>query len=155
MKRPKSICLSAILVLVGSLIWLSLNLSFIAVALNGEPHMSPFSFMTETILFGFLASLSLLGIATCIGLLLFKQWARISILWFAGFLVLFGTLMTAFYVCLIIWPSNKTPWMSDESPPSVISNMFMLLLLFLPMTFLGTWWLRLFNKPSVKELFAG
>jgi len=101
---------------------------------------------------GFMMCLSLFGIATGIGLIYLRNWARISILIWGGMLVFFSGIgiPTAF-----LMPIPPTP----SAPDLPASGMQAVRLIFLAIygmpLLIGIWWLILFNRKTVKAQFAG
>ncbi|HEY4710276.1 MAG TPA: hypothetical protein VIH46_08910 [Candidatus Acidoferrales bacterium] len=91
------------------------------------------------------------GIASGIGLIKTRQWARISMLAFSGILILFSL-----PVVLVI-AAARFPQSSDPSLPAnfmVIMRVSMAAI-FVLIAALGGFWLYFFNKKSVKAQFLG
>ncbi|HEX4545097.1 MAG TPA: hypothetical protein VH110_01970 [Candidatus Acidoferrum sp.] len=96
--------------------------------------------------------LSVLGIATGIGLLLLRNWARFSVLIWGGFSVFFGGVgIPIAFLAPFLQPPGAAP-LSAESVRLV--RWMMLVIYGVPLT-AGIWWLILFNRKSVKAQFSG
>jgi len=96
--------------------------------------------------------LSLFGIATGIGLIYLRNWARISVLIWGGFSVFFG-LIGIPIAFLTQFPANpNSPALPAESMQAV--RWILLVIYGIPLL-IGVWWLILFNRKSVKAQFAG
>ena len=96
----------------------------------------------------FMVVLSGLGIATAIGLLRLKPWARTSILIFSGFAapICFLTTAVAAFV-----PLGDTPGVPTDAGivRALVIGIYALPLL------ITVWWLVLFTRPSVRAAFSG
>ena len=99
MSKPVGVTISAVLVVLGSFLWMILGLLALvgAVTQGAESPLSPW------VRYGSASSLMILsawGLLTGVGLFMWKHWARISILVFAG-LVIYGfvtwVLLNTFY----------------------------------------------------------
>ena len=142
--RSQGVTVSAVLVLLGSLFWLLMAI-FMYVAVEIVPQLSdPIVRRTTHFFYGLPAILSLLGIATAIGLFRLRSWARISLLIFSCLIGFSGALLTA----LFVWGSLSSPQHN-----TVISTTLMILIFFLPMMLFGFGWLYFFNRSAVKEQF--
>ncbi len=88
------------------------------------------------------------GLASGIGLLRYRNWARISTLVWSGITLVFGSLV--FLVTLAI----KIP-VSPNAPPQTASlaRLFIALLFGLPDA-VAIWWLILFSQKSIRLMFA-
>jgi len=101
---------------------------------------------------GFMICVSLFGIATGIGLLYLRNWARISLLIWGGFSVFFG-LIGIPIAFLTQFPANpNSPALPAESLQVV--RWILLVIYGVPLV-IGVWWLILFNRKTVKAQFAG
>jgi hypothetical protein len=150
MKRSIGVTISAILVLIGSLLWLAISL-LMAIAMAFQPvpaSPSPWIQRGAMAVAGFLTVCSLVGLATSIGLFRLKRWARISLLIFASVLVYTGG---GAAVSTLLFPLGT----QQELSPQVASTIWIVILLFffLPTVAIGGWWLYLFNKTTVKAQF--
>jgi len=96
--------------------------------------------------------LSLFGIATGIGLIYLRKWARISILIWAGFCAFFGVIGIPI---ALLMPFSPTP--NTANLPAEGMQLFrgILLTIYGMPLLIGIWWLVLFNRKSVKAQFAG
>ncbi len=107
------------------------------------------SFMRASYLIGGIILLALFagGIATGIGLLRLRLWARLSILVFSGALVL----LFGFSAATII----STPFPQTGAPPAVAARVKAGITIFYGIfALLGAGWLYFFNRKSVKQQFA-
>jgi hypothetical protein len=101
---------------------------------------------------GFMICLSLFGIATGIGLLYLRSWARISVLTWGGLFVFFGVIGILF-IFLMPFPTNpNAPGLDPAAMPGVRLILF---LVYGPPLAIGAWWLILFNRKGVKAQFIG
>jgi len=95
--------------------------------------------------------LSLFGIATGIGLIYLRNWARISILIWGGMLVFFGGIDIPIAFLMPIPPTPSAP----DLPVADMQAVRLILLAIYGMPLLiGIWWLILFNRKTVKAQFA-
>jgi len=101
---------------------------------------------------GFMMALSLFGVATGIGLLYLRKWARTSILTWGGLSVFFCGVGMLIFSLLPFPPNPNSPELAPESMPGV--RLFLVLVYGVPLL-IGVWWLILFNRPSVKAQFTG
>jgi hypothetical protein len=101
---------------------------------------------------GFMMCLSLFGVATGIGLLYLRNWARISILIWGGLSVFFGVIGMLFVFLMPFSPNANAPELTAGSMPEV--RLILLLVYGVPLL-MGGWWLILFNRKSVKAQFIG
>jgi hypothetical protein len=100
----------------------------------------------------FMICLSIFGIATGIGLILLKNWARISVLIWGGLAVFFGVLGIPI---ALLMPLSVPPGTAELPPGSVQLLHGMLLAIYgLPLA-VGVWWLILFNRKTIKAQFVG
>jgi hypothetical protein len=100
----------------------------------------------------FMACLSLFGIATGIGLIFSRKWARISVLVWGGLAVFFSVFGIIF---AFLTPLPVTPG-AVELPAGTMHTVRIFLLCFYGVpAAIGTWWLILFNRKSVAAQFAG
>ncbi len=100
---------------------------------------------------GFLICLSLFGMATGIGLIYLRNWARISVLIWGGFSVFFGLIGIPIAFFTQFPPNPRSPALPAESMQVV--RWFLLGIYGIPLL-IGTWMLILFNRKSVKAQFA-
>jgi hypothetical protein len=151
MKRSISVTLSAIMVLIGSTLTIGTGLLAATSLLLKRGRTSPHPEPAAVALFGKLMIVlpGICGIATGLGLLFLKRWARISILIFAALLATMG-LFTAPIILLIPFPA--TPGL-DESLLSGIR--IGIAAFYIVLAAIGIWWLVLFSRQSVKQQFFG
>lgn len=98
------------------------------------------------------AALSGLGIATGVGTLLLRKWARILILIWGGFSVAFGIFGGAI---AMLAPLPPTPGMAELTAGASTTIRVLMFFIYGAPTLVGIWWLMLFNHKSVKSQFAG
>ena len=101
---------------------------------------------------GLMMCLSLFGIATGIGLIYLRNWARISILIWGGMLVFFGGIGIPI---ALLMPIPSTPNVPDLPADSVQAVRLIFLAIYGMPLLIGIWWLILFNRKTVKAQFAG
>jgi hypothetical protein len=112
------------------------------------PSVRTFGLATQ----GFMICLSLFGVATGIGLLYLRKWARISILIWGGFCAFFGVIGIPI---AFLMPFSQTPNAPDLPAASMQLFRGILLIIYGMPLLTGIWWLILFNRKSVKAQFAG
>src|SRR5215472_9013341 len=154
MPRSVGITISAVVAIIGSVFTLlggvvmvlaSTLLSKSSPAANVPTNLGPFAFFDSLMLFGFGGW----GLATGIGLIALKRWARISTLVFAGILV-FVSLPAAVLITVIPLPNNSNP----NLPSNFMSIMRIgMVLFYFAFSALGGFWLYFFNKRAVKVQF--
>jgi len=93
-------------------------------------------------------ALAALGIATAIGLLRMRAWARVSMLVFA---VIMGVTSLVAGVATAVMPLPPTP----NAPAGVASTIrWVIAGVYAVPLLIAVWWLVLFNKPSTRDAFA-
>jgi len=156
-KRSASVTAAAVVAILGGLfLLLCLSVALLAllfVKLPGTaselpPSVRTFGLATQ----GFMICLSLFGIATGIGLLYLRNWARISVLIWGGFSVFFGVIGIPIAFLTQFPPSPSSPALPAESMQAV--RWILLVTYGIPLL-IGVWWLILFNRKSVKAQFLG
>ncbi len=156
-KRSASVTAAAVVAILGGLfLLLGFSVALLAlllVKLPGTaselpPSVRTFGLATQ----GFMICLSLFGIATGIGLLYLRNWARISVLIWGGFSVFFGVIGIPIAFLTQFPPSPSSPALPAESMQAV---RWILLVTYAIPLLIGVWWLILFNRKSVKAQFAG
>lgn len=100
----------------------------------------------------FMMCLSAFGIATSVGLLYLRKWARISILTWGGLSVFFSGVGMLIFSLMPFLPNPNSPELTPESMPGV--RLLLVLVYGVPLL-IGVWWLILFNRSSVKAQFRG
>lgn len=154
MERSTGVTISAVVVFIGSAMLL-LGGVFGFVGLKLAPHGSiPMAtpLFRGALIFDGVLDLAFVawGIASGVGLIRLRPWARISILVFSGIMVVFSL------IPMVIIPFVPLPPQSDTLP----SN-FGLIFRIVAVAFyglfvvLGVFWLYFFNKSSVKNQFKG
>ncbi len=152
MKRSTGVTLSAVLVFFGSAMALLVGF-FLVAALKFAPHGSiPTPFLRGTLIFDGALDIAFVawGIASGIGLIRLRQWARMSMLVFSGIMIVFCL------IPMVIIPFVPLPPQSDTLP----SNFGLLFRIGVVAFYglfvaLGAFWLYFFNKRSVKDQFRG
>jgi hypothetical protein len=161
MTRSVGVTVNAIVALLGSVLTLAMaGLMFFGMifALQSAPVDPPKDFPLPAVyLKAFMLLMPLVyalpavwGICTGIGLLRLKNWARISIIVFAGLLATFGLFgaFTALMVSLVKLPSTQ------EMDPAFLTLFRASMALFaLGELGFGVWWLVFFNRAKVKAQF--
>jgi hypothetical protein len=149
MSRPVGVTASAIVAILGSLFTLLMAVVVVASSFVATPQSQAAS-NTGFAIGGalFLAALGALGIATAIGLFRMRQWARTSILVFAGFITVVGTLMLLMTMVVPIpVPPDADPAIARAIRPTLIA-------LFSVPVAIGVWWLVQFNAQGTRAAFA-
>jgi len=157
MPRSAGVTVSAVVAIIGSTFTilvsaLMLLLGFAFVSKSGQAANVPVNIgavlgVEAAVTFGFGAW----GLAAGIGLIYLKRWARISILVFAGILVVF-TLPGALIMAFIPLPKPNDP----NLPVHFMALMRIgMLLFYAAFAALGGFWLYFFNKRAVKAQFQG
>jgi len=156
-KRSASVTAAAIVAILGSLlVLLGCSFAFFAFLLAKLP--GPGSQLPPAMRYmmlgtqAFMMFLSVVGVATGIGLLYLRNWARIFILTWGGLAVLFGVIGMFFIFLMPISTNLNAPELTAETLPSV--RLIVLLVYGVPLA-VGIWWLFLFNRASVKAQFRG
>ena len=156
-KRSASVTAAAVVAILCSLfLLLSFSMALLAVLLVKLPGTAselPPSVRTFGLAIqSFMICLSLFGVATGIGLLYLRNWARISVLIWGGFSVFFGLIGIPIAFLTQFPPSPSSPALPAESMQAV--RWILLVIYGIPLL-IGLWWLILFNRKSVKAQFAG
>ena len=157
LKRSASVTAAAVVaILSGLLLLLCCSVAFFMFLLARLP--GPMSELPPAMRYmmlgtqGFMMCLSIFGIATGIGLLYLRNWARISILIWGGLFVFFGVIGMLFIFLMPFPTSPNAPGLSPEAMPGVRLILF---LVYGPPLALGAWWLALFNRKGIKAQFTG
>ena len=100
---------------------------------------------------GFMIGLSLFGVATGIGLIYLRKWARITILIWGGLFVFFALCGIPFAYLMLLSPNPSAPTLPVEGLQMVRG--ILLAIYGIPFV-IGVWWLILFNRRSVQAQFA-
>jgi hypothetical protein len=156
MARSVGITISAIIVFIGSGFTLLFGaigvLGLLVLQHSGQTLNLPANFryfvVAEAV---FILGFGGWGIATGVGLIGTKQWARICMLVFAVMLLLFS-LPTALFMAFIPLPNTSSP----DLPSNFGSILRVGFVVFYGMfAALGGFWLYFFNRRNVKEQFRG
>jgi len=116
------------------------------------PEVPPFMRNALLATQGLMTCLSLFGMATGIGLFYLRHWARISILIWGGMSVFVGLLGISIVFLMSFSPTPPAP---DLPPEGMQAVRWILLIVYGVPLLIGTWWLVLFNRQTVKTQFAG
>lgn len=155
MKRSVGVTISAVVVLFGCGIALVSTaftvLGFAEMAARGAAP--PFGRIAGVFLVLFMLCLAGWGVATGISLLYLREWARISMLVFSGFLLVVsfpGILMMLFV------PFPAPPGISDPAMQDVMAaTRIGMVIFYAVLAVLGGAWLYFFNRRTVREQFRG
>ena len=147
MQRSIGVTLSAVLVFLGcGLTLLFLGLGILGVALAPQPNVPIMHaiLVVEMLLgFGFVAW----GVASGVGLLNLREWARISMLAFSAMMVLFSVIPLVIFAFI---PFPQPP----GAPPNFIFFVRIAVGLFYGFfAALGAFWIYFFNRRNVREQF--
>ena len=144
----------AILAGLISLLMMSLGLFglLLGSAQGPTPELPAFVRNATLAFLAFLVCLSAFGIATGIGLILLRNWARISVLIWGGFSVFFGVMGIPIILFMSLPPPPDVPNLPPASMRMV--RLFLAFMYGIPLI-VGLWWLILFNRKSVKAQFVG
>jgi MFS family permease len=156
-KRSASVTAAAVVAILGSLFLLLCCsvafFAFLSLKLTGtSPEAPPFVRTAMLATQGLMMCVSLFGIATGIGVIYLRNWARISMLTWAGLSVFFGVIGIPIAYFALSSPIPNAPALPAESMQAV--RWILLFIYGLPLL-IGIWWLILFNRKSVKAQFAG
>lgn len=155
-KLSASVIAAAVVAILGSLLLLlGCSAAFFLFLLSKNPGpASDFPPVLRTIMLGsqgFMMAVAIFGIATGIGLLYLRNWARISILTWGGLLVFFGLIGIVFIFLMPLTPSLNGPPVSAVNMSEV--RLVLCVVYGLPLI-VGVWWLVLFTRSSVKSQFT-
>jgi len=93
------------------------------------------------------------GIASAVGLLLQKNWARLCFVIYGGILALFSFFAAAGCLLALVIPTTPLP---DNVSPSLFTGIFvMFAAVSLGGLGIGLWWLVYFSRSTVKAAFVG
>jgi hypothetical protein len=148
LKRSGGVTASAVGTFLGSLLFLLLALSMFSARAFGKSPPGLASFLRTSYLIGAIMMLALFagGIATGIGLLRGRLWARLSILVFSGALVLiFG--FSALTILFTPFPQR------GFAPPMAAAVKIGILFFYGLFALLGAGWLYFFNRKTIRQQF--
>jgi hypothetical protein len=146
MSRPAAVTASAVVALIGSLLALLLAGVMVVGAYTAPmqvPAMRGPLVGSGTLL----AALAALGVATGVGVLRLRPWARMSMLVFGGFMAVVSFL-SALVLAFVPIPAPPGAPISESSVRIFMVGFYAIPLL------IGVWWLVLFNRAATKEAFA-
>jgi len=154
-KRSASVTAAAVVAILGSaLVAVGCSIAFLGMLLIKLPGTSselPSSVRTLGLATqGFMTCLSLFGIATGIGLIYLRKWARISILIWGGFSAFFGVIGIPI---ALLMPFSQTPNAPNLPAESMQTVRWVLLVIYGIPLLIGIWWLILFNRGPIKAQF--
>src|SRR5215467_12399379 len=143
------VILSAVVaILAALLVFVSMSLAFLGVWLGAAQAsaLAPFPPFVRTAALavtGFTIALSAFGVATGIGLILLRDWARISV-FFGVFGVVIALATTLF----------SPPEVADLPAGTMPGLRLLLLCIYGAPIIVGAWWLFVFSRENVKAQFA-
>jgi hypothetical protein len=154
MKRSVGVTISAVIVLLGCGITL-VSSAFMALGLaeiaprGDTPQLSK---VAGVFLVLFMLALAIWGIATGINLLHLREWARISMLVFSGFLLVISL---PGIVMMLLVPLPAPPGVAD---PELMQRVMAatrvgMVVVYGLLAVLGGWWLYFFNSRAAKDQF--
>src|SRR2546430_13439167 len=133
---------AVVAILAGLFLLLCFSVALLALLLvrlpNTAPELPPSVRTLAMGAQGFLICLSLFGIATGIGLIYLRNWARISVLIWGGFSVFFGLIGIPIAFFTQFPPNPRSPALPEESMQVV--RWFLLGIYGIPLL-IGIWWL--------------
>jgi hypothetical protein len=151
MRRSAGVTACAVIVILGSAILLLIALlGLLGMAVrpvpDGQAHfIKAFIWIAFALEFGGAG----LGIATGVGLLRLKEWARISLLVFSGLLLFMGN------SGLLMIPFVQIPQTPDLPDSFTFYMRLFMAVCFGLLATLGVWWIVCFNRKSVRAQFLG
>ena len=162
MKRSGGVTASAVMAIIGSVFTILIGGFAIlgALLMRTMPNLPttpaqpvpPAAFLlAESVLFlGF----GVWGMASAVGLLRLKNWARVSLLVFAGLLAFFSAIGALFMLLILVVGLPMPP--QQNVPPGLMTSVFATMIVFaLLLVALNVWWLFYFNRRDVKAQFMG
>lgn len=159
MKRPASVTIAAVVVLIGSVFTL-LSAAFMAFAYTVLPAAASTPAFTRDaglIMSVFMLGLAGWGIGTGANLLQLREWARISMIVFSGLLLVMGVpgLLMMLVMPLPNPPASAYPAGDGiPSPEHMMTAVRIVMAVFYALlASLGGWWIYFFNSRPVRELF--
>jgi hypothetical protein len=156
-KASASVLAAAVVaILAAVLTLLSCSFAFFGILLfplpAGTAALPPGLRTATLVILAIMVAVSVFGIVTGVGLILLRNWARISALVWGGLCVCFGGIGIPFAFLLPNFSPLNTPGLPEGTEQLI---KWMLVFLYgLPLV-AGVWWLILFNRKSVKAQFAG
>src|SRR5690348_16054041 len=152
MKRSTGVTLSAVLVFFGSAMALLAGFFAVVAFRFAPPRSMPTPFLRGALIFDGVLDVAFVawGIASGVGLIRLRQWARISMLVFSGIMIFFCLIPMAIIPFLPLPPQSVTL-------PSNFGLFFRIgaVAFYGLFVALGAFWLYFFNKRSVKDQFKG
>jgi hypothetical protein len=168
-KRPAGLVASAVVLTLISLfqVFCALGMALVAITVPrqtnlayAQPNTSVPSWITG-FMFGlciFFLALAAWGIATAIGVIRLRRWARYSILVIGGLIAVFSSLNALFLLAMMAMPLPipDTAGAAAGSTALIAKAMFgVMALVYVAGAAIGIWWLVYFNLKSVLAVFAG
>ena len=143
MSKPVGVTISAVLVVLGSFLWMIFGLlALVGMVMQGaETPMSPWVQYGSV---SFMILVPLWGLLTGVGLFMWKHWARVSVLVFAG--VVSFTFATLILLDTLYWLIQGNSLLGGQE--GVVFIVFLL-----PVG-ISIWWLVLFTRDSLKSHFS-
>ena len=151
MPRSSSVTIAAIVAFLGSLLVLviSFQLGTVGLRMVTQSTFVQPPLLRRAFLFAVLALAGhgVWGVATAVGLIRRKNWARVSLLVISGVLVFVGA---GSILSLLLLPAL----MPDGAEQSAVREMTLGMLVFYGLlVIVGTWWLVLFTRRRIREEF--
>lgn len=155
MSRPAGVTAAAVVAIIGSVLTLAFACMMEIMARVGPfgPTSTPpvpipqYTAFLTTIAIA-LVALGALGIASAIGVLRLRPWARMSMLIFAGILAgICGISVVVLVLTPLPVPAGMDPRLMLAMKPTIITIYFVPALI-------GVWWLIQLNTPSAKSAFV-
>jgi hypothetical protein len=147
MTRPGSVTASAVIAFAGSALVLLVAVLMVVGALTLQGEQRPLRGVVVGMAV-FAGALSALGIATGLGLLRMKAWARISTLIFAGFMAVMS------FSAMVLLATVPLPPQPGMTASMATATRWAMVAGYAVPTAIGIWWLVLFNTRTIKAAFA-
>ncbi len=164
-QRSAGITASAIVAILGSLgtFLFAALMGLNAVVMSGSPAAAPLPnqpavppialFVAMAVLY---CGLGAWGIASAVGLLMLKNWARRSFLIFGGLLVFLSLCLTAGSIVAAFVVAPAAAPIPADVPRGLLAGVFLAFAVVgLICLGIAIWWLVYFNRPAIKAAFIG
>jgi hypothetical protein len=155
------ISLLQLILALGMALAASINRNMGPVAVQSAPA-APVPFWMPDFMYGmaiFCLLLSAWGIATAIGVIRLRRWARYSILIIGGCMAFLGLTSMSGILMLVAVPMPTPPALDAAQAHSMQAvakfGLLMGALAYAAVLAIGIWWLVYFNRKSVRSVFAG
>lgn len=155
MNRSAGVTISAVVVLLGSVLALLMGVMMLFASIGGvsvpqnQAQFFKYVMMITAVLF---IAAGAWGLATGRALLGLREWSRVSIMVFSAFLLLICIPGLVMFLMVPFPPPGTV--VNPQLTPGLLTGMrIFLTLLYGVLAVLGGWWLCFFNKRSTKEQF--